>query len=64
MVIYCAVRTGSSLRFVEDAQRLNVAITRARRSLWLLGCARALQESPLWAQLLRHASDTGSLLRH
>jgi superfamily I DNA and/or RNA helicase len=49
---------------VEDAQRLNVAITRARRSLWLLGCARALQESPLWAQLLRHASDTGSLLRH
>jgi len=61
VVIFCAVRT-SGLGFVEDAQRCNVALTRARCSLWVLGCARALSASAMWNALLSHARATGSLL--
>jgi senataxin len=44
-----------SVGFVADVRRLNVAITRARRALWILGSAATLSASPVWAALIQDA---------
>ena len=41
----------TGIGFVSDIRRMNVAITRAKRALWILGSAATLQVKP-HAQLL------------
>lgn len=41
--------------FVNDIRRLNVAITRAKRALWVLGSRATLRANPEWAALIRQA---------
>ena len=48
--------------FVADVRRMNVAITRARRALWVLGNAVTLLQSPVWAALLRDADARGFII--
>ena len=43
IIILTTVVTGSKAAFAGDAQRLNVALTRARRHLVVIGFADALQ---------------------
>lgn len=45
IVIISCVRASNSrsIGFLQDARRMNVAITRARSCLWICGCARALR---------------------
>lgn len=43
--------------FLNDLRRLNVAITRAKYALWLVGNGDTLATSPHWAALLRHAAQ-------
>lgn len=52
VVIFCSVRcnSGGRLGFVADARRLNVAVTRARHALVLVGSRRTLAADELWAQ--------------
>lgn len=38
--------------FVNDVRRLNVAITRAKRALWVLGSRATLRANPEWAALI------------
>ncbi|XP_048504294.1 uncharacterized protein LOC104908674 isoform X3 [Beta vulgaris subsp. vulgaris] len=52
----------SSIGFVADIRRMNVALTRARLSLWILGNARTLQKNSDWAALLKDAKERNLLI--
>ncbi|WIA09977.1 hypothetical protein OEZ85_010189 [Tetradesmus obliquus] len=58
VVIFCSVRcnSGGRLGFVADARRLNVAVTRARHALVLVGSRRTLAADELWAQWVCNTS--------
>ncbi|RDY11301.1 hypothetical protein CR513_04052, partial [Mucuna pruriens] len=47
----------NSIGFVADVRRMNVALTRARLSLWILGNARTLQTNQNWAALVKDAKE-------
>jgi regulator of nonsense transcripts 1 len=61
VVIFSAVRSNPSRRvgFLSDARRLNVAITRAKRGLVVVGDARTLQADGVWAAWLKWAAQQG-----
>ncbi|CAL8130512.1 unnamed protein product [Prunus armeniaca] len=48
-------RNSSSIGFVADVRRMNVALTRAKFSLWILGNARTLQTNENWTALVKDA---------
>jgi senataxin len=47
---------GATIGFLSDVRRLNVAITRAKRSLWVLGQVASLGNHPVWRALLDDAA--------
>ncbi|XP_078150888.1 P-loop containing nucleoside triphosphate hydrolases superfamily protein isoform X4 [Carex rostrata] len=50
------IRTGTGgIGFVADVRRMNVALTRAKFSLWIFGNARTLQVNPHWTALMQDA---------
>lgn len=59
VVILSCVRAGSGggLGFVNDVRRMNVAITRARRSLWILGALATLRANKEWKALIQDAEE-------
>jgi hypothetical protein len=46
-----------SIGFVADVRRMNVALTRARLSLWIVGNARTLQTNSHWDSLVQNAKE-------
>lgn len=54
IVIVSTVRAtkGQSIGFLSDVRRLNVALTRAKKSLWIIGKASTLIVNPEWKKLL------------
>lgn len=57
IVVFNAVRSsGNSVGFLADQKRLNVAITRAKNFLYIVGNAKHLESvgGPVWAALIKH----------
>uniref|UniRef100_A0A8C5ULQ1 Senataxin n=1 Tax=Malurus cyaneus samueli TaxID=2593467 RepID=A0A8C5ULQ1_9PASS len=52
-----------SLRFLASLQRLNVTITRARFSLFILGRLQTLMEDKNWNHLIQDAQKRGAIIR-
>merc|ERR1712113_243973 len=48
--------------FLKDVRRLNVAITRAKFSLFVVGNERVLNSSPLWASFIRNIKQRGKII--
>lgn len=63
-IILSCVRANNdgNIGFLSDARRLNVAITRARYGLMILGNPRSLSRDKLWRSLLIHYRERGCLV--
>jgi DNA replication ATP-dependent helicase Dna2 len=69
IIVSFAVNFSSQLRSIESLspdrnvdRKLNVALTRARQRLILLGRAQALSHSPIFRALVEHARDGGGYI--
>ena len=52
----------SGLGFVSDVKRMNVALTRARYSMIIVGNSKSLESNPTWKALLDHAKEKNAIV--
>ncbi|KAI4892650.1 hypothetical protein NFI96_025055 [Prochilodus magdalenae] len=65
-VIVSCVRASSekgNIGFVGNRQRMNVTITRAKFSLFILGHLRTLREHSDWGALIKDAANRGTIIK-
>ena len=57
IIIFSCVRAsvGNGIGFVSDIRRMNVGITRAKSSLWVLGNTQSLMQGEFWGKLINDA---------
>lgn len=55
--------TSGSVGFLADVRRLNVAITRARRGLIVIGNTHTLAHNPTWQQYLHYLTSSGLVVK-
>ncbi|KAF9387248.1 DEAD-box type RNA helicase, partial [Podila verticillata] len=61
IIIFSCVRASASgtVGFLADVRRMNVALTRARQSLFILGHADTLRRESIWGDLVQDAESRG-----
>ncbi|KAF1851851.1 tRNA-splicing endonuclease-like protein [Cucurbitaria berberidis CBS 394.84] len=59
VIIFSCVRASPSggVGFLQDIRRMNVGLTRAKSSLWVLGNSRSLVRGEFWKKLIVDAKD-------
>lgn len=59
VIIFSCVRASPTggIGFMTDIRRMNVGLTRAKSSLWILGDSRALRQGQFWRALIEDAKD-------
>jgi len=57
VIIFSCVRASlkQGIGFLADIRRMNVGITRAKSSLWVLGNSQSLMQGEFWARLIQDA---------
>lgn len=59
IIIFSCVRASPSggIGFLQDIRRMNVGLTRAKSSLWVLGNSQSLVRGQFWRKLVENAKD-------
>ena len=59
VIIFSCVRASTSkgVGFLSDIRRMNVGITRAKSSLWVLGNSQSLMKGEFWSKLIEDARN-------
>eukprot|EP00029_Vermamoeba_vermiformis_P006270 TRINITY_DN2409_c0_g1_i4.p1 TRINITY_DN2409_c0_g1~~TRINITY_DN2409_c0_g1_i4.p1 ORF type:complete len:905 (-),score=247.83 TRINITY_DN2409_c0_g1_i4:1025-3715(-) len=63
IIIFSCVRaagSGNSIGFLSDVRRMNVALTRAKMSLWVVGNSISLKNNSHWRDFLHYMRQTDS----
>ncbi|CAA9960180.1 Superfamily I DNA and RNA helicase and helicase protein [Pyrenophora teres f. maculata] len=55
IIIFSCVRANGGIGFLDDVRRMNVGLTRAKSSLWVLGNSASLQSGEFWNKLIVNA---------
>lgn len=55
VIIFSCVRAQGGVGFLQDIRRMNVGLTRAKSSLWVLGNSQALMRGRYWERLIEDA---------
>lgn len=60
VIIFSCVRASDKgIGFLSDIRRMNVGLTRAKSSLWVLGNSRSLMQGEFWNKLIVNARERG-----
>ncbi|KFY39978.1 hypothetical protein V495_05661 [Pseudogymnoascus sp. VKM F-4514 (FW-929)] len=55
VIIFSCVRTMGGVGFLKDVRRMNVGLTRAKSSLWVIGDSSTLQRDRVWQNMIEDA---------